>query len=77
MDELGVGQDNWVELFPSIEFSISITIQDSSGLNPQQLVFGKTLSLSVDLLEGMHPVEIAQNWVTQAEQVVELTKTNV
>ena len=48
-----------MELLPFGKFAINASMQDSSGLSPQQLVFGWVLWAPVDLVEGLHPIEAA------------------
>ena len=69
--ELNFKQSRWVELFPFVEFDINASVQDSIGLNPKQLVFGQVLWAAVDLVEGLHPIEAAQSWDSEVQNVVE------
>ena len=59
-----------MELLPFVEYAINASVQDSSGLSPQQLVFVKVFWALVDLVGGLHPIKIAQSWVFEVLDVV-------
>ena len=60
-----------MELLPFVEFDINASVQDSSGLTLQQLVFGQVTRAPVDLVDGLHPIEAAQSWVCEVQDIVE------
>ena len=69
--ELNLKQSKLVKLLPFVEFAIYVSIQASSGLSLQQLVFGQVLQAPVDLVEGLNPIEAAQSCVSKVQDVVE------
>ena len=52
-----------MELLSFVEFAIIASVQDISGVNPQQLVFGQVLWDPGDLVDGLHAIEAVQSWV--------------
>ena len=68
--KLKLEQSKWVELFPFVDFAINASMQYSSGLSPQKLVFGQALHSPVYLVEGLHLIEAAQSWVSKVQDVV-------
>ena len=68
--ELNLKQGKQVEFIPFVEFAINASIQDSSGQSPQKLGFGQVLWVSIDLVEGLHPIEAAQSWVPEVQDAV-------
>ena len=62
--ELNLEQNRWVEVVPFVEFAINASVQDSSGLSPQHLVFGQVLWAPVDLVDDLHLIKAAQSWVS-------------
>ena len=50
---------------------------DSSTISPQQLVFGKVFQALIDLVEGFHPIEAAESWVSEVQDMVKKIKVNL
>ena len=47
------------------EFAINSSVQDSSGISSQQMVFVWVLQALVELFEGLHSIKPAQSWVSE------------
>ena len=45
-------EDWWSDLLGCVELVLNSTVQDSTGVSPAQLVYGKDLKLPVDVLLG-------------------------
>ena len=45
-------EDWWSDLLGSIELVLNLTVQDSMGESPAQLVYGQDLQLPVDVVLG-------------------------
>ena len=58
-----------MELLPFVEFAINKSVQGSSGLISQQVVFVYVLQALIDLVEGLPPIEAAQSWVSEVQDV--------
>ena len=45
-------EDWWSSLLGCIELILNLTVQDSTGVSPAQLVYGQDLQLPIDVLLG-------------------------
>ena len=45
-------EDQWSNLLGCVELVLNLTVQDSTGVSPAQLVYGQDLRLPVDVLLG-------------------------
>ena len=54
-----------MELLPFFEFAINASMQNSSRLSPQQVVFGKVLWAPVYLVDGLPSIEAAQLCISE------------
>ena len=64
---------NWLQALPMAELAINSAVSDSTGMSPAFVVYGRSVRLPVDLLDGVQPVQHAQdtvdNWVTLRDTV--------
>ena len=47
---------NWLECVPMVELVVNIAVAEVTGMSPAYFTFGQRLRMSVDCLDGMHPV---------------------
>ena len=54
---------NWVGCLPMVELVVNSAIAESTGKSPAYITFGQRLRMPVDCLDGMHPVQAAQDQI--------------
>ena len=47
---------NWVECLPMVELVVNSAIVESTCMQLAYVMFGQCLRMTVDCLDGMHPV---------------------
>ena len=45
-------KDRWSDLLGCVELVLNLTVQDSMGVSPAQLVYGQALQLPINVLLG-------------------------
>ena len=68
---------NWLELLIMAEFALNSLVQYSMGKTPNVLVFGVPLWSIVDHLDGLHPVQGAQDKVRAIFDITYATHTKI
>ena len=60
---------NWVECLMLVELALNYTVAESSGMSPAHVMYGQSLQMLIDHLDGMHLVQVAQDQVQQWEEI--------
>ena len=63
---------NWLECMPMVELVVNSAVADANGMSPAYFTFGQHLQMPVDCLDGMHPVQAAQDQVKHWETIKQL-----
>ena len=50
---------SWLQALPMAELAINSAVNDSTGMSPAFVVYGRSVRLPVDLLDGVQPVQQA------------------
>ena len=60
---------NWVECLILVELALNNAVADSTGMSPAHVMYGQSLQMPIDHLDGMHPVQAAQDQVQKWEDI--------
>ena len=50
---------NWVEGLTLVELALNNAMAESTGMSPAHVMYGQSLRMPIDHLDGMHPVQAA------------------
>ena len=54
---------NWVECLMLVELALKNAVAESTGMSPAHVMYGQSLQMPIGHLDGMHPVQAAQDQV--------------
>ena len=60
---------NWVECLMLVKLAVNNAVAESTGMSPAQIMYGQSLRMPIDHLDGMHPVQVAQDQVQKWENI--------
>ena len=60
---------NWVECLTLVELALNNAVAESTGMSPAHVTYGQSLHMPIDHLDGMHPVQAAQDQVQKWENI--------
>ena len=60
---------NWVEYLTLIELALNNDVAELTGTSPAHVTYGQSLRMPIDHLDGMHPVQAAQDQVQKWENI--------
>ena len=60
---------NWVECLTLVELALNNAVAESTGMSPAHVMYGQSLRMPIDHLDGMHPVQAAQDQVQKWENI--------
>ena len=60
---------NWVECLMLVELALNNVVAESTGMSPAHVTYGQSLSMPIDHLDGMHPVQVAQDQIKKWEDI--------
>ena len=60
---------NWVEYLMLMELPLNNAVAESTGMSPAHVTYGQSLCMPIDHLDGMHPVQAAQEQVKKWEDI--------
>ena len=60
---------NWVECLTLVELLLNNAVAELTGMSPAHVTYGQSLQMPIDYLDGMHPVQAAQDQVQKWEEV--------
>ena len=58
---------NWVECLTLVELALKNAVAELTGMSPAHVMYGQSLRMPIDHLDGMHPVQAAQDQVQKWE----------
>ena len=59
----------WVECLTLIELALNSAVAESTGMSPAHVTYGQSLRMLIDHLDGMHPVQMAQDQIQKWENI--------
>ena len=60
---------NWVECLTLVELALNNAMAELTGMSPAHVMYGQSLHMLIDHLDGMHPVQAAQYQVQKWENI--------
>ena len=51
------------------ELALNNTVAESTGMSPAHVTYGQSLRMLIDYLDGMHPVQVAQDQVQKWKDI--------
>ena len=54
---------NWVECLMLVELALNNAVAEATGMSPAHVTYVQSLEMPVGHLDGMHPVQVAQDQV--------------
>ena len=69
MRDLAFEGYNWVECLMLVELVLNNTMAELTGMSPAHIMYGQSLRMPIDHLDGMHPVQAAQDQVQKWENI--------
>ena len=52
-----------------VELALNNAVVESTGMSPAHVTYGLSLNMPIDHLDGMHPVQVAQDQVQKWENI--------
>ena len=52
-----------------IELALNNPVAESTGMSPAHVMYSQSLRMPIDHLDGMHPVQVAQDQVQKWEDI--------
>ena len=52
-----------------VELALNNAVAESTGMSPAHVTYGQSLCMPIDHLDGMHPVQAAQDQVQKWEDI--------
>ena len=52
-----------------VELALNNAVAESTGMSPAHVMYGQSLWMPIDHLDGMHPVQAAQDQVQKWEEI--------
>ena len=68
---------NWVECLTLVELALNNAVTESTGTSPAHVTYGQSLRMPIDHLDGMHPVQAAQEQVQKWEDIKDTVRRNL
>ena len=60
---------NWVKCLTLVELALNNAMAESTIMSPAHITYGQSLRMLIDHLDGMHPVQAAQDQVQKWEEI--------
>ena len=60
---------NWVECLTLVELALNNAVAESTGMSPAHVMYGQSLRMPIDHLDGMHRVQAAQDQLQKWENI--------
>ena len=58
-----------MECLTLVELALTNAMAESTGMSPAHVTYGQSLHMTIDHLDGMHPVQAAQDQVQKWENI--------